>query len=334
LHELCQAIIERDVARQLRIIEDVVAGGKDLSQFVQEILRYYRNLLVCKSSGALDLLHLPEDEIRAPPALRAQHYTLTQLIRFVEQFAELNKDFDSQLAQRIALEALLIRLLEDGHRGLDRDRARQVAADVAEGGGAAPSGCAPAQGSPAPASPAKAAPAQKAPPPRPTEAGPAHCAIGHRQLHGAPRSPAEDLPRHWVRIQSEAQKLSLKAAIWLGGAVPVSIEGTTLVLRFPANATKQREVLEKADTRQLVEQALVAATDNLTTFRTELAATEAVQALPAGMTGNEPYYPGVNPEQAKALLEDPQLALVVETFKGKIAEVRERIVAVAAPAED
>ena len=40
----------------------LVAAGKDLSQFVQEILRYFRNLLVCKTANTTDLLHLPEEE--------------------------------------------------------------------------------------------------------------------------------------------------------------------------------------------------------------------------------------------------------------------------------
>ncbi len=109
LHELSDAIFEKDVARQLRIVEDVVSGGKDLAQFVQDILRYFRNLLVCKTGDGKSLLALPDDEI-AQMQERARRYTLTGLIRLVEQFAELTKGFDSQVAQRIAIETLLIRI--------------------------------------------------------------------------------------------------------------------------------------------------------------------------------------------------------------------------------
>ena len=109
LHELSDAIFEKDVARQLRIVEDVVSGGKDLAQFVQDILRYFRNLLVCKTGDGKSLLALPDEEI-AQMQERARRYTLTGLIRLVEQFAELTKGFDSQVAQRIAIETLLIRI--------------------------------------------------------------------------------------------------------------------------------------------------------------------------------------------------------------------------------
>jgi DNA polymerase-3 subunit gamma/tau len=109
LHDLCDAIYQKDIGRQLRIIEDVVAAGKDLSQFVQDILRYFRNLLVCKTGAEKGVLALPDEEI-AKMRERARRYTLTGLIRLVEQFAELTKGFDSQVAQRIAIETLLIRI--------------------------------------------------------------------------------------------------------------------------------------------------------------------------------------------------------------------------------
>lgn len=313
LHELCQAIIERDVARQLRIIEDVVAGGKDLSQFVQEILRYYRNLLVCKSSGALDLLHLPEDEI-AHLQQRAESYKLTQLIRIVEQFAELNKDFDSQLAQRIALEAQLIKLSKIGVE-LSVDTVLDKLLEIAEG--ALPAAV--ANG----AATTTARPANPAPPPRPTEAGPATAPAAP----APPRRPhvsAEDVSRHWLRIQGEAQKLSLKAGVWLGAAKPVGIDGEILLLAFPSDAAKQRDIVEKAENRKVLEQALELATANLTTFRSEILAASGLALVAGGIAVdvNAPFYPHINPDEARALLADPDIAQLVETFKGKIAEIR------------
>jgi DNA polymerase-3 subunit gamma/tau len=323
LHDLCQAIIDRDVAAQLRIVEDVVAGGKDLSQFVQEILRYYRNLLVCKSSGALDLLHLPEEEIEHLQR-RAENYGLTQLIRLVEQFAELNKDFDSQLAQRIALEALLIKLSKIGVE-LSIDTVLDKLLALAEGGLPAPAG----------AAPASAAPPRQAPPPRPTEAGPAKAPT----VPAAPRRPAvttDDIARAWPRIAAEAGNLSLKAAMWLDAATPLRVEGDTLVIGFAANAQRQRETLEKAEHRKLLEQALTAITANLLTFRTELTAPAPGTPGASNLVIDSalPYYPGVNPEEAREVLADPAVAHLLEVFKGKIADIRRPIAAVAAPADE
>lgn len=119
-HALCDAILAGNVTQQLEIVEDVVAAGKDLSQFVEDILRYFRNLLVCHTAGANEtLLRLPEAEMEAM-ALRAKKFGLVKLIKLVEQFADLVNAFDSQIAQRTALETLLIRISQvDAEISLD-----------------------------------------------------------------------------------------------------------------------------------------------------------------------------------------------------------------------
>ncbi|MBW7866651.1 MAG: DNA polymerase III subunit gamma/tau [Candidatus Hydrogenedentes bacterium] len=159
LHTLCDALSAGDIARLLTLVEEVVSAGKDLSQFVEEILRYYRNLLVCKTSGSADLLRLPPDEI-AEMRARADRFGLVKLIGIVEQFATLTNGFDSQLAQRTALEALLIRLSKvDVEVSLDTIMEKLV---LLGQGGVCPSGA--------------AAPPKKEPGPNPPEAGPAHAA--------------------------------------------------------------------------------------------------------------------------------------------------------------
>ncbi|HIJ74003.1 MAG TPA: DNA polymerase III subunit gamma/tau, partial [Candidatus Hydrogenedentes bacterium] len=109
LHALCRAVHDKDVAKLLEIVDDVVVNGKDLAQFVQEILQFFRNLLVCKTDEPEKLLALPAEEI-AELRQSAERFTLTEIIRLIEQFAELTKGFDSQHAQRVALETLLIRI--------------------------------------------------------------------------------------------------------------------------------------------------------------------------------------------------------------------------------
>ena len=134
LHDVCRGICEKDISGLLRIVEDVVAAGKDLSQFAAEILRYFRNLLVIRSGGPEELLAMPDDEV-AQMTQWAQRFTLTELIRLVEQFAELSSGFDSQLAQRTALETLLIRLCK---RSVDVsvDSVLEKLAVLSEGAGA------------------------------------------------------------------------------------------------------------------------------------------------------------------------------------------------------
>ncbi|HOK90504.1 MAG TPA: hypothetical protein PK379_10815, partial [Candidatus Hydrogenedentes bacterium] len=108
-HRLCDAMLAGDVAGLLGVVEDVVAAGKDLGYFVEELLRYFRNLLVCATSSDPALLHLPEEEV-AELRARAGRFGAVRLMRIVEQLAGLAGSYDSLLAQRTALEAMLIRI--------------------------------------------------------------------------------------------------------------------------------------------------------------------------------------------------------------------------------
>lgn len=299
LHALCDAVLAKDVARLLMLVEEVVANGKDLSQFVQEILRYFRNLLVCKTANSTDLLHLPEEELREVQQ-RAQRFTLTGLIRMVEQFAELTSGFDSQLAQRIALESLLIRVSKAGIE-LSVDTILEKLLLLEAGGVAIVPPSRPPD--PPPAGPVESAPAAPAEPRRIT-------------LSGA------SLGRQWPVILQQVAQSSLNLGIWLGKAEPAGLEDDALVLRFPAGAAQARTIIDKPENRGVLEGALSQLTDNVRRFRTELVQ-EAPKAAPVeAPPGNQPFLPAISPEDAKLAMEEPVVAKVLDVFKGLIVDIR------------
>ena len=261
LHELCEAILDKDVGRQLRLVEDVVVCGKDLSQFVHEVLRYFRNLLVCKTGEAKGLLALPEEEI-AKIRAHANRFTLINLIRLVEQLAELTKGFDSQLAQRIALEAMLIRISK---------RTVEVSVDavleklallgeaLAGGGGAVLT----------PASPLLEALTE------PSLVS-AQKVVRDPAAPKAIRTPAllqaetGNLATVWTRVLNEVGADALSLRLALAQAEPMAIEGNTLVLQFCQPAA--REVVERPEQRRILEEILCSICANLGAFRSEMGA--------------------------------------------------------------
>jgi DNA polymerase-3 subunit gamma/tau len=307
LHKLGNAILQKDIAGMLTLVEQVIAGGKDLSQFVQEILRYYRNLLVLKTADGSDIVHLPEEELAALRE-QAQQYSLTNLIRLVEQFAELSSGFDSQLAQRIALEAMLIRISKVG---VDRsvDGVLEKLAALSEGG----------------LPPAAQAPAAPDAPPGPKPAGvapKAPAAPAPKKKRAA--VTADNLDRAWKYITEYAtENGGLNVGIWSGLAHPTGVEDQTLILTFSSENAQAREIIERHDTRAMLEGALSEVTTNITTFRTRVEEAPAQQAP----TTEEPlqtggaFYGAVDPERAKRAMEDENVALVLDVFKARIAKI-------------
>ena len=333
LHRLGEAIADKDIAAQLSIVEEVATGGGDLSQFLGEILQYFRNLLVCKTADAARLIHLPADEL-ARIEETAKRFSLTEIIRFVEAFAALSRDFDSQLAQRIALEALLIRSAKLTVEVSVSSIIEQLM-NMKEGG--APFTENPSQpASPAPSRSqrpqAEKAPAAKpfaasvdrdaaagdAPVPRPTEAA---C----EDSKGGVAVTQANAGAVWERIKEHvAKEANLWLATQLGYCSPQVAEDNALILAFGPNHGDARRLVEQPANRAVLESVLARLTRNITTFRTETGKEEPESR---GQEGQDtlPFGGKASGETAQAVLKDPHIAKVVETFKGRVVEVRQSV---------
>ncbi len=303
LRDVCDAMIDKDIATQLRVVEDIAVTGKDLSQFVQDLLRYFRNLLVCKTADPEGLLVLPEEEIAALQT-QAKRFTLTNLIRLVEQFAELSKGFDSQLAQRIALEALLIRISKVGVE-MSVDVVLEKLVQLGAGGIGPPSDDGP------PKKKRAVPPPVDEPRPESGKAGPA--------LELTP-----DNVRHlWEDIAHAASDVSLNLGIALGHARP-TVEGGTVVLWFSAGDARSKELVDDAKSRASVEEVLGKTTTNIRSFRCELEAPVAEEPVES-TAGPRLFTAQVSPDDGNAALADPKIALLRDFFKGTIVSVEHHV---------
>ncbi len=317
LHDLCDAVLRQDVVRLLTLVDEVVSAGKDLSQFVQEILRYFRDLLVCKTADAAELLHLPEDELREVRQ-QAAGFTLTNLIRLVEQFAELTKGFDSQLAQRIALESMLIRISK-ATAEVSLDTVLEKLLLLGAGGVALPAGTTEIVAPPA---------APGSAPPNPPEAGPGEW---------APPAPAPAIkrltlnPAHvangWRAVIESAREISLNLGVWMAQGIPVALEDGIIVVSFPSDCQPAQAYVQRPENVDIINEILAGRFDNVTGYRTRLEAPAPTPVEERSLPDSEPAsgsaaYAAVDPEKAHQALEDPVIAKVVEVFKGRIAEIR------------
>ena len=297
IERLCAALLDKDVAGLLRVVEDIVASGKDLSQFVQDILQYFRNLLVCKTADPKELLALPDDEIAAMQRM-AERFSLTNLIRLVEQFAELAKDFDSQLAQRIALESLLIRLSKVSVE-VSVDAVLEKLVALGAGGMAPPRPL-------APSAPPIAAPG------------------GNGETAQRPRKgtvTADSLARVWQAVAQAASEHSMNLGVAAGHGTPVAIEGDCIVVRFAAVHARSKALVERPENLDAICGVLQRLTQNIAKVRIDTALEEIIEA-PGEARPTWHVHGTVNPEEAKAALADPHVAKVVDVFRGRIVDIR------------
>ncbi len=332
LHELCDAMLAKDVSKQLAIVEDVSVSGKDLPQFMEEILRYYRNLLVCKTAGddASKLLPLPPEELEALH-FRAQRFSLTELIRLVEQFAELFKrDFDMQLAPRIALETLLIRLSKVASE-VSVDTVMEKLVQLGAGGtGQRDSGSPVAHKAPANAPPGTAPLAAERASGAPNPPEPLPAPHGPQPAEAAKKArvtlPDENLDGEWQRLIAEAQedkRISLKLGIALASAKAVSRDEGILTLEAPPGHALTWDQLSSVTGADDVRDFFRRCVENVHDFALQQAAPpDSVAGAPPSKARSHGTHPGVPEEEAARLLKDPTVAAVLDVFKGKIIAVR------------
>jgi DNA polymerase-3 subunit gamma/tau len=315
LHDLCDALQRKDITAMLTIIEQITVSGKDLSQFAEDILRYFRNLLVCKSGGANELLALPENELNELNQ-RAQGFSLTELIRVVEQFSTLINGFDSQLAQRTALETQLIKMSKRGAE-ISVDTVLEKLAQL-EAGGVPAAGQAPAPSTntvePAVETTKKKTPIiETAPAPQPTAP------------KTKPKSAvsADNLSKFWDFFTQKAAGDNISLAAWLPQAHVKQVENSTLIIEFEADQVTAKKIVEKNEHKLLLEDFLRNNTANLSSLeiQTKVQSGAAAQSTPA-LNEGLPLAESVNPEEGQKALEDPHVANVVDVFKGRIVDIQ------------
>ena len=110
LFNLTNAIIQRNVEKAIRVIEDVVFSGKDIYLFIKDLIAHYRNLLMAKvTNNPEEVLDMAEENIslikEQSTRLRAEE--IMRCIRILQE-AEGNAKLSKQA--RLYLELAIIKM--------------------------------------------------------------------------------------------------------------------------------------------------------------------------------------------------------------------------------
>ena len=245
LAEATEAILARDAAGAIRLVDRLAGHGQDLRQFALELTAHLRDLLilkVCPEPGALVEGARVPAEISRGQAKRATLPELELMIRILQQ-AE--GEMRRAAQPRFLLEMALIRLTEIRQlQGLGEILDRLVALEARlAGGGVAASGELPLfSGRPVAAErPTRSGSAEEAPRPE------------SPRLFQEParQSGAQDAAGAWVAIVERLRGRKRLASV-LADVQPVGLEAETLTLEVANGNAFVRETLEDPDTRKLL----------------------------------------------------------------------------------
>ena len=110
IHGLVEAVVEYDVNRALEVIQKVLDDGKDIINFLWEIIKYTKDILVYKSIEKLDLYN--EDELKDIKDL-SDKVSKEKLVNLIYQLSELENDIKWSTQKTIMFQAGIIKLCNE-----------------------------------------------------------------------------------------------------------------------------------------------------------------------------------------------------------------------------
>ncbi len=110
--EFCEVLMERNIKSVLDIIARVIEEGKNVSQFVSDIIDFLRSILVAKMADGnvtQNMINASKDAIEQYTAI-GRISDKDRLIYIIERFSELLADLKVQTNQRTLLEVMCVKL--------------------------------------------------------------------------------------------------------------------------------------------------------------------------------------------------------------------------------
>lgn len=107
VNSITEAIINYDIDKALKSMDDILNEGKDLNNFLWEIIKYIKDILIYKSSKKADLYS--EDEIANINAI-SEKVTKEKLVNLIYELSKLETDMKWSTQKTIMFQAGIIKL--------------------------------------------------------------------------------------------------------------------------------------------------------------------------------------------------------------------------------
>ena len=108
--KLLRKVLTGDVTAAIRILEELIVGGRELSQFVGDFTWYMRNLLLVKTSdNPEEAIDVSSENLRLLKE-ESEMTDIDTLMRYIRVFSELSNQIRFATQKRVLVEIALIKL--------------------------------------------------------------------------------------------------------------------------------------------------------------------------------------------------------------------------------
>lgn len=245
LFGIADKIINKDARGALELFNNIIDSGKDIGNFLVNLIEHFRNLMIAKITHAdSKLIDLPK-EVCDKLLQQANAFSLEEIFTAFNTLVN-TKEMTKRLESlRIPLEVSLVKLAHD-KKGTNLNPIPPKH-----------------HNSPGPVS------LEKKPPPaeisaeggpQPQADQPAAGASGWKKEARAPSPQAQIKPASldnvksvWRNIIDNLSRIKMSAATYLDEGVPTKMENNVLTVSFPINCSLHKESLEGKDNKAIIE---------------------------------------------------------------------------------
>lgn len=113
IFNISQHIIDKDLNGALKLISEVVQYGKDVNQFIKDLIQHFRNLMIVKSTSDVENIVEGSKEFIEDLTKQAKDISITNIIRYINILSEAENQSKWSSQPRIVLEISIIKLASD-----------------------------------------------------------------------------------------------------------------------------------------------------------------------------------------------------------------------------
>ena len=108
LFDVSDAILKKDIPKLIKIVDDIIVSGKDLSVFLRELILHFRNILMFKmADGVEEVINLPEEILQRYKSICGD-FSKEYLYFIIEELSRREGEMRWFSDQRILLEMAFI----------------------------------------------------------------------------------------------------------------------------------------------------------------------------------------------------------------------------------
>jgi DNA polymerase III subunit gamma/tau len=334
LFEVVDLVHERDTQGALLFVERLSQGATDYAQFIKDLLGHLRDVYVLKHTGEVPSSIAMTEDQQLVLRSQASRVSTAETVAFIDLLGEALRSVRQGSDARLELELVLIKMTAAHTMQAPSGSARWGDAGAA----VAPR---PTTKPPIPAGakpPAATRPATTRPATPPAEAGwldmptdidfagesendavppdlsgatppgspPAAEAASPAGGHGMP-ADIEHLRRGWPSVLEAVRKRQIGLFAVLSEGRPESIDGGTLVVKFPAGYKFQADMVSRGENPQVISEALREITDRPLKVVARVAVQEALEPEP-------------QEEGARILTRDELLVRLKQEFDARVID--------------